>query len=105
MEEIDLSQFIDELRRELGEAIAKGANAELHFQPKDIEVELQFAAESKRDGSGKLSFKVFGIGAEGGGGLARTTSATHRLKLSLALVDSEGNTPLISARSRDSDPA
>ncbi|HEU0099809.1 MAG TPA: trypco2 family protein [Allosphingosinicella sp.] len=105
MESMDLSNFIAELRRELVEAMAAGAGAELRFQPKDIEIEVQIAAEKKDDGSGKISFKVFGIGAEGGGGVERSSAAIQKVKLTLGLVGRDGKPPLISAESRTSDPA
>jgi hypothetical protein len=105
VETIELSDFIAELREELGKAISAGKDAELRFVAKAVELELQVAAESKNDGSGKLSFKVFGIGLDGGGGRSTSATATHKITLSLNLVDRHGNTPFISAKSENTNPA
>ncbi|HEY0012136.1 MAG TPA: trypco2 family protein [Allosphingosinicella sp.] len=104
MEAIELSDFIGQLRRELTEAVTAGKDAELRFVANSVELELQVAAETKKDGSGKLSFKVFGIGAEGGGGLTIAGTQTHKITLTMALVDKEGNSPFIRAAAGDADP-
>lgn len=104
MEAIELSDFISQLRGELSEAMKVGKDAELRFVAKAIDLELKVAAETKKDGSGKLSFRVFGIGAEGGGGLAHAATTTQTIKLSLALVDRAGREPFIRARSTDPTP-
>jgi hypothetical protein len=102
-ESIQLAKFIEDLRAELSDAIAQGAQAKYRFRAKEIEVELQVGVESTNEGSGKLSFKVFGIGAEGGGGLTRGSSGLQTVKLSLELLDAEGRPPLIKARSSETD--
>ena len=101
MEALELSNFIAQLREELGKAIAEGATSELRFVAKAVELELEIGAETKKDGSGKISFKVFGIGGEGGGGLARGSTVTHKLKLTLEPIDAAtGESPLIKAITR-----
>jgi len=102
MAAIELSDYIAELRSELAEAIAAGADHELRFIADNIELELDINAETKAEGSGKVSFKVFGIGAEGGGGGGRTSSTGQRLKLTLKLVDKTGKSPFIGADARSS---
>jgi hypothetical protein len=102
-ETIKLADFLEDLRAELTEALRRGGDAELRFATRSIDLELQIAADAKKDGSGKISFKLFGIGAEGGGGGGSVSSSTQILKMSLDLVDRDGARPLISARSRDED--
>lgn len=102
-EAIQLAKFIEELRGELSAAITAGADATYRFRAKAIEVELQVAAEHKHDGSGKLAFKLFGVGVEGGGGLSQARSDLQKIKLLLDLVDAEGRSPLISAPSSGQD--
>lgn len=97
MSAIELSEYIAELRSELAKAIAAGKSEELRFVADNIELELEIGAETKLEGTGKLSFKVFGIGAEGGGGGSRGATTGQRLKLSLKLVDKTGKAPFIGA--------
>jgi hypothetical protein len=102
MEAFELSDFIAQLRAELSTAILEGANSKLRFVAKAVELELEIGAETRNDGSGKISFKVFGIGAEGGGGLARGSTVTHKLKLTLEPIDAvTSKNPLISAGIRN----
>lgn len=103
MESIDLSDFLAALRRELSEAIRDGRGAGLHFIANAIDVELEVVAEAKQDGSGKVSFKVFGTGFDAGGAVSSGSRATQRLKISLGLVDADGRQPLISAQASNSD--
>ncbi|MEI9928632.1 MAG: trypco2 family protein [Sphingomonas sp.] len=89
-------------RTELATAIAAGKDEELRFVASNIELQLEIGAETKADGSGKLSFKVFGIGAEGGGGVAHGSNSGQRITLSLSLVDKAGKPPFIGADATNS---
>lgn len=97
MQMTTLSKFISELRAELATAITDGKDEELRFVASNIELELQIGAETKTDGTGTLSFKVFGVGAEGTGGVAHASNSGQRITLSLSLVDKTGKSPFIGA--------
>lgn len=83
---VGIADAIDTLREELAEAISRGDGEELRFKVNGIELELTVACEI--NGNGKASFKVFGIGAEVGGGAKGTN--THKIKLTLETSDKEG---------------
>ena len=68
-EEIELSSFIENLRSEISKSMKAGEGSDLRFKAEKIELEMRVGVTRKNDKSGKLSFKIFGIGAEGGGGL------------------------------------
>lgn len=89
---LNLADFIENLRAELEESMTRGEGSELRFLAETIELELQVAARRAVDGSGKISFKVFGSGAELGGGAERADTVTQKLKLSLTLTDRNGKT-------------
>lgn len=95
--EIRLADFIDNLREELIVAIGRGAKSPVRFKANSVDLELQVVAEQKVGKNGKVSFTVFGIGAEGGGDRSTTSQSVQKVSLSLALVDAHGKSPLISA--------
>lgn len=102
-ETVELADYIANLREQLSLAILEGGDKELRFRAKSIDIELSVGVTHKHDGSGKLSFKVFGVGVEGGGGLAREAESINTLKLSLELLDAQGRSPLINAARNDKD--
>lgn len=99
---IDLVSFISGLREQLEAARRDGQSAAedgsgILFALDKATVELSIAAVEEAGGSGKLSFKVLGIGAELGGNAKAGTQATQKLTLDLTPVDvATGKTLLIS---------
>lgn len=79
MNEIELSEVIVNLRKELLKAQVKGANEGLKFKVEDIEVELQIATSKK--GESDVKFWVVNFGGE------IASSATHKIKLKLKPED------------------
>ena len=98
--EIGLAKYIEDLRAELVLAMTQGAEADIRFLAKSIDLELQVAAQMTTEGGGKVSFTIFGIGAEGGADRSTGSTSTQTLKLSLDLVDRHGKRPLISAEDK-----
>ena len=89
--QIELADYIEGLRKELLTAMKRGAGSQLRFAIGEATIELAVAA--KREANAKLSFKVFGIGAEGGGG--GETTNTQKLTLSLTPVGRDGERLLV----------
>ena len=83
LQPIGLADAIDNLRQELELAEKRAEGNDLRFRVDEIEVELGVEIDRQISAGGKISFKVFGTGAElvGGGDLGR--SAAHRIKLVL----------------------
>lgn len=83
---IGLPEAIQSLRAELSEAMKQGTGQELRF--KVGPVELEFAVEVGREvgGSGGVKFWVVSLEAKG----TVTTATTHRVKLTLTPITSEG---------------
>lgn len=86
---LDLADVVHALRRELAEATAEGADAEVRFELGPVE--LEFLVDVKRDGGADagVRFGVVSFGAKGG----VTSGSTHRLKLTLTPKDSYGRAP------------
>ncbi len=95
---IELSEFIESLRSEIQDAMLQGDGAELRFVADKIDLELRVAAERKMKGGGGMSFKVFGVGAEGSGGAEAADVVTQVVKMSLSLVGPDGEPRLISSQ-------
>lgn len=62
---IGLGVVIDQLRKELAEQVLTSKNEELQFAVKSIDMEFQVGVTWEAGGSGKLSFHVLELGAEG----------------------------------------
>ena len=77
---IELSELIVELRRELLEAQTEGEKQDLKFHVEEIDVELQIAVSKEVEGKGGVKFWVV-CSAEAGAKLASETTQTLRLKL------------------------
>jgi Trypsin-co-occurring domain 2 len=97
---VSLADYIEQLRSELAAAMRKGADADIRFLAKSAEIELLVAAEEKDQVSGKLEFKVFGVGLGGGGLDERAASRTQKIKLTLEPVGRDGKPPYISSEGR-----
>jgi len=84
MENIELSEMLSQLRRELSIAQREGAGSDLKFQIEDIEIELQVATTSKV--AGKTGIKILVCwDAEASAGIDKTN--TQKLKLKLKPVN------------------
>lgn len=88
--DIELAEFISNLRAELEIALAASSDAEVRFIPKTLDLELSVVAEKSAEASGKISFKIFSVGAEAGGGGTLSNASTQTIKLSLEPVGKDG---------------
>jgi hypothetical protein len=91
-----LGELITALTKELREAQARAEqDATKAMQmgrsaPKSLQVngaDIELAVQFERSGKGGLSFKVFGVGAEAGGGLSRANTTTMTVHLGTAAKD------------------
>lgn len=82
---VRLSDLVIALRGEIDrmqEALASSGGPAI-LEIEKAEVELTFGVEATHGGKGGISFKVFGIGFEGGAEAGRSDLVTQKLKLSL----------------------
>lgn len=77
---VGLAEAIRSLRVELSKAMQEGEGQGLRFRVQPVELEFELAVTNGKGGGGGVRFWM--ISAEGK--LDRSTTATHRLKLSLA---------------------
>ena len=89
MENIELSEVVDQLRKELLAAQSKIQGSDLKFEVLDIEVELQVV--TTKSGGGGVKFFV-----EAAGSISK--AQTQKLKFKLKPVDHEGKSPHIAAQ-------
>jgi len=80
---IGLAEAIENLRRELKEATESGKQDELRLLVDGIELELEIEIAREGGPQGKVSFNLFGTGAEISGGVKIGKTSAHRIKLSL----------------------
>ena len=80
---IPLADAVANLRAELLDAIEKGDESRLRFDIKGIELELNVVVTREGQGGGKVSFKLFGLGAEANLGGKISDAMTQKLKLTL----------------------
>ena len=64
MENIELSEMLGQLRKELQAAKLQGAGSDLKFQIEDIEIELQIVTTKGGKGGGGVKFWVYNAKAE-----------------------------------------
>jgi hypothetical protein len=87
--EIPLSETIESLRAQLGEAIAAGSDQEIQFPVDGIELEFHVGVTRNVGGGGGLRFWVVELGATTG----YSDESIHTLKVILgAPVDQTGET-------------
>jgi hypothetical protein len=88
---VGLAEAIDQVRSQLEQAIADGAQSAVAFRagPVDLEFEVAFTRTGGVQGGFQLS--VLSLGAKG----ERSSTATHTVKVSLTPVDREGRDKLI----------
>ena len=90
MENIELSEMLGQLRKELVQAQMEGQTSDLKFLIEDIEIELQIATTRSGEGSGGVKLSVVNFGAKG----SISEAETQKLKLKLKLVGSDGKSPI-----------
>ncbi len=95
--DIELADFISDLRSELETALSASKDSEIRFIPKTLDLELTVEVEKSAEASGKLSFKIFSVGAEAGGGGALKKATTQTIKLSLEPVGKNGKQVFITS--------
>ena len=90
---IELTEVIQELRRELDDAIAAGKDEHLRFELGPVELEVMVGLGSKGTGKAKVRFWVAELGAEG----EISGSSTQRIKLTLhPKLSGSGHPPWVS---------
>jgi hypothetical protein len=80
---VPLADAIGELRAELLAAIEKADGSRLRFDLKGIDLELNVVVTREGSGGGKVSFKLFGLGAEANLGGKISDAVTQKVKLTL----------------------
>ncbi|MFE6864505.1 trypco2 family protein [Nocardia sp. NPDC057668] len=90
---IELADFIQDLRKELSQAIATGSGQDLRFELGPIELETSVAVTREAGGGGKIRFLVVDADAQGKLGDAKTQ--TVRLTLN-PVLNSTGASPYVS---------
>jgi hypothetical protein len=88
---IPLAKAIEDLRAELLEALRKGANQELQFRLKPIELELKLAVTKQAEANAGVKFWVVQLGGKGG----YDAATTHTLKLTLEPVGKDGSSEVL----------
>jgi hypothetical protein len=84
---LPLCDAIRALRAEIQAAAAAGEGETLRFELGAIDLEFQVVAKRETTGNGKISFHIFGIGAEVGGGVKGADERTQKVKFVLNPVD------------------
>ena len=83
MSGIELSRYIDGLRKELMKAVESGSEAQLRFFLDKIELEIQVSVQTTVTPSGEVSFSFLVFDATVGAEAARASTTQQTLKLSL----------------------
>lgn len=91
---ISLEQAIKDLREQLQNAAAQGADEEIRFIPKSVEIEL--GIEISKEAEAKASGGLWSIITLDGSAKASSQN-THTVKLTLEPVDTAGKPALISS--------
>lgn len=90
---IELAEVIQELRSELQRTMKAGEGEGLRFEVQDLELELQVGVTKSitggGEGSAKVTFLVFEIGASGKAEGSWSTERTQKLKLKLKPIPAE----------------
>ncbi|MFJ8075469.1 trypco2 family protein [Streptomyces sp. NPDC096176] len=76
---VGLAEVIGQVRDELETAQGAGAGRDLRFSVE--KVELEFAVQVRREGSGRAELRIGVLTAGGGGSAARDTTHTIRIEL------------------------
>lgn len=91
---LELSEVIQELRRELQTAMTGAAGEALRFALGAIDLEVTVAVEKTGGAHGKIRFYVFELGADG----SASNTSTQRIKLTLQPRLADGSTPMVSGQ-------
>ncbi|MEV8451552.1 trypco2 family protein [Streptomyces sp. NPDC052095] len=96
MTTIGLAAAIEELRQELYQAQARGAQQQFAFEIEEAQLELLLELRDDVRGEGKVQF---GVATAGGSG-SHSSSRSHKLTLKLQVKDraAGGSSPEISLR-------
>jgi len=98
-----LSDVVEQLRKDLAEAVIKSEGKDIRFKVNEIEVELKTVIEEARSGNGGFNFSVLKFG----GGFNDKNAETQTIKLKLEPLQKdketgEDNNVEISAGGRES---
>ncbi len=96
---IKISDAIENLRSELEHARDKGKGKNLQFDMGEIELELQVVAENETSGGAKINWWIF----SGGVDAKKKNADTHKLKLTLKALDTDGNPLRVSSSGKRAD--
>ncbi len=99
---VPIALAIQSLRRELSQALTEGEGQNIRFElgPIEIEFQVEVSWDTKVKGSGKggITFGVISLGEASGEVEANYTKGrTHKIKLILDPVNSEGGNVKVSA--------
>ena len=90
---IQLSEMIQELRKEIIESTNKGLQESIVFEVEKVELEIEVAVSKSKEGSGGIKFWVVTIGGKKGS----SNTQTHTFKITLNPKDKTTNKkPLVS---------
>ncbi|MFZ9740020.1 MAG: trypco2 family protein [Prochlorotrichaceae cyanobacterium] len=102
MTTIPIAQAIKAIRQEITTAVKQGADEAVKFDLGDIELEFQVEISQGHSGSGggSAGFNVGVVAVElsGEGGVERSKTTTHTVKLTLKPVTSQGGKVQVSAQ-------
>jgi hypothetical protein len=94
MENIGLQEAIQAVRHELTAAMTAGADEDIRFRVKSVEMDFQVAVERAAEATGKVRFWVVDLGA--GGNVS--SASTHTVRVSLDPVTATGGDVEVSDR-------
>ena len=90
-EGVGLAAAIGQVRAELVRAVEEGRDSPVRFRAGPVELEFQVAISHVKGVNGGVRVSVISFGAKG----ERTSTDTHRVKVTLTPVDAEGHEQLI----------
>lgn len=91
---ITLSEAIENIREEIAQAIAKGADKSVKFLMNEIDLELGVEVGTKSSGAGKLDIFLARLSGE----TIHADSNVHRIKIKLMPVDEKGEPFVVSGQ-------
>jgi hypothetical protein len=83
---IPLSDLIEAVRSELETAAAQAKERSLQFEVDNIELDVEIATTGTREAAGGIKVWVLSVGAKA----SKASSSSHRVKLSLGAVTTDG---------------
>jgi len=88
---VGLADAIDQVRRELADAIERGKESAVHFLAGPVVLDFQVEVTGTKGASGGISVSVISLGVKG----ERATANSHRVSITLTPVDQQGKRQLI----------